>query len=77
MRVVRDLECTRTSSLLSLRVVVMRGAVKFLFVFVTRGDTSTMMRDANAYTCTQDDGATVGNIVSRPSIAAVLRFFNR
>ena len=46
----------------------------FSLFFDTGGDTSTMIRDTNAYTCTQDDGATVGDVVSRASIAAVLRF---
>jgi len=33
-----------------------------------------MIRDANAYACTQDDGAIMEDAVSRASVAAVLRF---
>jgi len=44
--------------------------VSFSLFFVTRGDTSTMIRDTNAYACTQD----VDDVVPRASIAAVLGF---
>jgi len=33
-----------------------------------------MIRDTNAYACTQDNRATVDDVMSRASIAAVLRF---
>ena len=44
MRVVRSPEYTLAFSLLDLCIIVMRGAVKSLFVFVTRGDTSMSIR---------------------------------
>jgi len=68
VRVVRDLECTLTSSLLGLRIIVMRGAIRFEFVYVTRGDTSTSIRSDNASACTQGGGVVVDDIVVRASL---------
>jgi len=46
----------------------MRGAVKSLFVFVTRGDTSMSIRRDNASACTQDGKLGVADIVVRTNL---------
>ena len=46
----------------------MRGAIKSLFVFVTRGDTSMSIRSDNASACTQGGEVGVDDIVVRTSL---------
>ena len=53
----------------------MRGAIKFQFVFVTRGDTSMSIRSDNASACTQGGEVGIDDIAVRASFAAALRFF--
>ena len=67
MRVVRSPEYTLAFSLLDL-CIVMRGAIKSLFVFVTRGDTSMSIWSNNASACTQGGEVSVDDIVVRTSL---------
>ena len=57
-----------TFSLLDLRIIVMRVAIKSLSVFVTRGDTSMSIRSDNASACTQGGEMGVDDIVVRTSL---------
>ena len=68
MRVVRSPEYTLAFSLLDLRIIVMRVAIKSLSVFVTRGDTSMSIRSDNASACTQGGEMGVDDIVVRTSL---------
>jgi len=68
VRVVRSPEYTLAFSLLDLCIIVMRGAIKSLFVFVTRGDTSMSIRRDNASACTQDGKLGVADIVVRTNL---------
>jgi len=55
-------------SLLDLRIIVMRGAIQSLFVFVTRGDTSMSIWSNNASACAQGGEVGVDDIVVRTSL---------
>jgi len=68
VRVVRCPEYTLTFSLLDLRIIVMRVAIKSLFVFVTRGDTSMSIRSNSASACTQGGEVGFDDIVVRTSL---------
>ena len=68
MRVVRSPEYTLAFSLLDLCIIVMREAIKSLFVFVTRGDTSMSRRRDNASACTQGGEVGVADIEVRTNL---------
>ena len=66
MRVVWSPDYTLAFSLHDLCIIIiMRGAIKSLFVFVTRGDTSMSIRRDNASACTQGGEVGVADIEVR------------
>ena len=68
MRVVRSPEYKLAFSLLDLCIIVMRGAIKSLFVFVVRGDTSMLIRRDKASVRTQGGEVGVADIVVRTNL---------
>ena len=68
MRVVWSPEYTLAFSLLDLCIIVMPGAIKSLFVFVTRGDTTMSIRRDNAFACTQGGEVGIPDIVVRTNL---------
>ena len=68
MRVVRSPEYKFAFSLLDLCIIVMCGAIKSLFVFVTRGDTSMLIRRDKASVRTQGGEVGVADIVVRTNL---------